>query len=59
MTDPDTGPVERGLLVKGYEAEKGQYVLMTNEEIASVKLYSTKTLDIERFVSQAEIDRAD
>ena len=57
-TDPDTGPVERGSLVKGYEVEKGQYVLMTNDEIASVRLESTKTLDIERFVPEAEIDRS-
>ena len=57
-TDPDTGPVERGSLVKGYEVEKGQYVLMTNDEIASVRLESTKTLDIERFVPESEIDRS-
>jgi DNA end-binding protein Ku len=56
-TDPDTGPVERSSLVKGYEFEKGQYVLLTNEEIASVKLESTKTIDIERFVPEADIDR--
>ena len=57
-TDPDTGPVERGSLVKGYEVEKGQYVLLSNEEIASVRLESTKTLDIERFVPESEIDRS-
>lgn len=56
-TDPDTGPIERAKLVKGYEFEKGQYVLLTNEEIASVKLESTKTIDIERFVPEADIDR--
>jgi DNA end-binding protein Ku len=56
-TDPDTGPVERSTLVKGYEFEKGQYVLLSNEEIASVKLESTKTIDIERFVPEADIDR--
>ena len=57
-TDPDTGPVERSSLVKGYEVEKGQYVLLSNDEIASVRLESTKTLDIERFVPEAEIDRS-
>ena len=56
-TDPDTGPIERAKLVKGYEFEKGQYVLLTNDEIASVKLESTKTIDIERFVPEADIDR--
>jgi DNA end-binding protein Ku len=56
-TDPDTGPVERSDLVKGYEVSKGEYVLLTDEEIKSVKLESTKTIDIERFVPGDEIDR--
>jgi DNA end-binding protein Ku len=56
-TDPDTGPVERSELVKGYEVSKGEYVILTDEEIKSVKLESTKTIDIERFVPEAEIDR--
>src|ERR1700743_1661495 len=56
-TDPDTGPVERSSLVKGYEVAKGEYILMTDEEIKSVKLESTKTIDIERFVPADEIDR--
>lgn len=56
-TDPDTGPVNRSDLVKGYEVSKGEYILMTDEEIKSVKLESTKTIDIERFVPAADIDR--
>jgi DNA end-binding protein Ku len=56
-TDPDTGPVERSELVKGYEVSKGQYILLSDEEIKSVKLESTKTIDIERFVPETEIDR--
>src|ERR1700704_2308674 len=32
-TDPDTGPVERADLVKGYEIAKNKYVVVTNEEI--------------------------
>jgi len=56
-TDPDTGPVNRSDLVKGYEVSKGEYILLTDEEIKSVKLESTKTIDIERFVPEAEIDR--
>jgi len=55
--DPDTGPVNRSDLVKGYEVSKGEYILLTDEEIKSVKLESTKTIDIERFVPEAEIDR--
>jgi DNA end-binding protein Ku len=56
-TDPDTGPIERSDLVKGYEVSKGEYILLTNEEINSVRLESTKTIDIERFVAEDEIDR--
>lgn len=56
-TDPETGPVERSSLVKGYAVAKDEYILLTDEEIKSVKLESTKTIDIERFVPADEIDR--
>jgi DNA end-binding protein Ku len=56
-TDPDTGPIDRSELVKGYEVSKGEYILLTDEEIKSVKLESTKTISIERFVPEDEIDR--
>lgn len=56
-TDPDTGPIERSKLVKGYEVSKGEYILLTQDEINSVKLESTKTIDIERFVPAEDIDR--
>lgn len=56
-TDPETGPIERSELVKGYEVEKGRYVLLTPEDIESVKLESKRAIDIERFVDASEIDR--
>src|ERR1700754_1645251 len=56
-TDPDTGPVERSSLVKGYAVGKNEYVLFSDEELASVKLETTRTLDIERFVDADSIDR--
>jgi DNA end-binding protein Ku len=56
-TDPDSGPIERSKLVKGYEVERGRYVLITEDEIKSVRLESTKTIDIERFVPADDIDR--
>jgi len=56
-TDPETGPVDRSDIVKGYEIEKGRYVVVTDEEIKSVRLETTRTLDIERFVDESEIDR--
>ncbi|WP_293898190.1 Ku protein [Phenylobacterium sp.] len=56
-TDPETGPVDRADLVKGYEVEKGHYVVVTDEEIKNVRLETTRTLDIERFVDADDIDR--
>jgi DNA end-binding protein Ku len=56
-TDPETGPVDRSDIVKGYEIEKGRYVVITDEEIKNVRLSTTRTLDIERFVDEDEIDR--
>lgn len=56
-TDPDAGPVERANLVKGYEIEKNRYVVVTPEELDAVKLETTHTLDIERFVDADSIDR--
>jgi DNA end-binding protein Ku len=58
VLDAKTGDeVERKDLVRGYEYEKGQYVLLTNEELQSVRLESTRTIDIERFVDARSIDR--
>jgi DNA end-binding protein Ku len=56
-TDPETGPVDRSDIVKGYEIEKGRYVVVTDEEVKSVRLETTRTLDIERFVDESDIDR--
>jgi DNA end-binding protein Ku len=56
-TDPDEGPVERSDLVKGYEIEKNHYVVITPDELEAVKLETTHTLDIERFVDVQTIDR--
>jgi DNA end-binding protein Ku len=56
-TDPDTGPVERADLVKGYEISKNHYVVVTAEELDSVKLETTHTIEIERFVDEKDIDR--
>ena len=56
-TDPETGPIERDDIVKGYEVDKDRYVIVTDDEIAAVRLESTRTIDIERFVDVADIDR--
>ena len=56
-TDPDAGPVERSDLVKGYEVSKDEYVLMDDADFEKVKLESTRTISIDRFVDADEIDR--
>lgn len=58
VVDAETGrPVEPEDRVKGYEFEKGQYVLVEDEELDNVALESTHTIDIERFVPMTEVDR--
>ena len=56
-TDPDTGPVERSDLVKGYEVSKDEYVLFDDADFDKVKLETTRTISIDSFVDEAEIDR--
>jgi DNA end-binding protein Ku len=56
-TDPDTGPVERADLVKGYEISKNKYVVLSNQELDAVKLETNHAIEIERFVDEKEIDR--
>lgn len=56
-TDPDTGPVARSELVKGYAIDKGLYVTVTDEELDAVKAERSRTIEVERFVPEAEIDR--
>jgi DNA end-binding protein Ku len=55
--DAETGEeLERSSLVKGYEYDRKRYVTLTNEELEHIKLESTKTIEIERFVDVSDID---
>jgi DNA end-binding protein Ku len=49
-------PVEQEDRVKGYQVEKGRYVLVEDEELDEVALESTHTIDIESFVPRSEVD---
>jgi DNA end-binding protein Ku len=53
---PGIGPVDADEIVKGFQYEKGSYVLLQDEEIEAVKLESKKTLELTQFVDQHEID---
>lgn len=58
IVDSETGdPVEPEERVKGYQFEKGQYVLVEDEELDNVALESTHTIEIEHFVPLTEVDR--
>ena len=43
-------------IVKGYEYEKGKFVVMTDEDFKTAALESSKTIDILDFVKEEEID---
>jgi DNA end-binding protein Ku len=53
---PGIGPVDPEDIVKGYQYEKGSYVLVSDEELEAVKLESKKTLELTQFVDYDEID---
>jgi DNA end-binding protein Ku len=43
-------------IIKGYEYEKGQYVIVTPEDFERVNVASNQTVDIREFVELSEID---
>ncbi|RJF85545.1 Ku protein [Sphingomonas cavernae] len=53
---PGIGPVDKDEILKGFEYEKGSYVLLEPDEIEAVKLESKKTLELTQFVDMHEID---
>jgi len=58
VVDAETGDmVEPEDRVKGYEVEKGQYILLDEEELDNVALESTHTIDIDEFVPMSDVDR--
>ena len=42
-------------IVKGYEYEPDQYVILSSEELNNIKLASTRAIDIEAFVDDEEV----
>ena len=54
--DPELGLVERADLVRGYEYEDKQYIIIEDEDLDAVRLESNHTLNIEAFVDANEID---
>jgi len=50
------GPVDVDEIVKGFEYEKGRYVLLSDEDIEAVKIETRKTFDLTQFVGACEIE---
>ena len=53
---PGKGAVENDEIVKGYEVDKGKYVLLEDKDFDKIKLEAKKTLDLVQFVDIHEID---
>lgn len=53
---PGVGPVENEEITKGFEYEKGKYVLLDQKEIDELKLESKQTIELVRFVEPSAID---
>jgi DNA end-binding protein Ku len=54
--DPELGLVERSDLVKGYEYEPKQYVIIDESDLETIRIESTHTMNIEAFVNQDSVD---
>jgi len=54
--DPELGEIDRADLVKGYQFEKDKYVVVTSEELDEIEIESSKTIDIDGFVDQGDVD---
>jgi DNA end-binding protein Ku len=53
---PGIGPIDVDDIMKGYEYEKGNFVLLEEDELEAVRLESKKTLELTLFVPADEID---
>jgi DNA end-binding protein Ku len=49
------GPVENDEIMKGYETDAGEYILLEPDEIDAIKLETKKTLELVQFVESTEI----
>jgi DNA end-binding protein Ku len=56
VAERDGKEVPWNQIVKGYEYEKGKYVVLKDEDFERVDLEATQTVDIQDFVDQEEID---
>src|SRR5437763_10529273 len=56
VAEADGKEVPNEHIVKGYEYEKGRYVILRPEDYQRVEIKSNQTIDIREFVNLAEIE---
>ena len=54
--EPDEVVVERSSMLKGYEFEKGRFVVFTPEELKALQDASRQTIDIVSFIPEGAVD---
>lgn len=50
------GPIDPEEIIKGYEYERGHFVLLDDDELEAIALESKKTLELSLFVPASDID---
>src|ERR1700722_10837089 len=56
VAEVDGKEVDWGNIIKGYEYEKGEFIVMDDKDFERVALKSTQLIDIREFVELDEID---
>ena len=56
VAEADSKEVSADQIVKGYEYERGRYVVLKEEDFAKVRIESTHSIDITDFVDLGQID---
>jgi DNA end-binding protein Ku len=56
VAEADSKEVSADQIVKGFEYERGQYVVLQEEDFAKVKIESTHSIDITDFVDLGQVD---
>jgi len=57
LVDGESGDkVERADIVRGYEYERHEYVIIPDDELQELRIESSQTIDLDRFVKRDEID---
>lgn len=55
--DAESGDeIDRGDLVRGFEVEPGRFILIEDEDLDSIAIEASRTIDLTTFVDRAEID---